>query len=60
MTPIAVLPLNGAVTPAYWVLLNLYGDDQDELRRLFRDFRDCFVFASNDFIEKRRHRHFIP
>jgi hypothetical protein len=42
------------------VLLNLYGDDQDELRRLFRDFRDCFVFASNDFIEKRRHRHFIP
>jgi hypothetical protein len=37
VTPMAVLPLNGAVTPAYWVLLTVYGDDQDELRYL-KDF----------------------
>ena len=32
------LPLNGAVTPAYWMLVTVYGDDQDELRRLFSRF----------------------
>jgi len=43
VTPMAVLPLNGAVTPAYWVLVTVYGDDQDELRYL------------NDFVGKSRH-----
>jgi hypothetical protein len=33
------LPLNGAMTPAYWVLLTIYGDDQDELRRRFARFQ---------------------
>jgi hypothetical protein len=37
------LPRNGAVTPAYWVLVTVYGDDQDELRYL------------NDFVGKNRH-----
>jgi hypothetical protein len=32
------LPLDGAVTPAYWVLLTRYGDDRDELRPLFAQF----------------------
>lgn len=40
------LPLNGAVTPAYWVLLAIYGDDQDELRYI------------NDFVGKNRHIYF--
>ncbi|MGB8637652.1 MAG: hypothetical protein WCD30_05900, partial [Pseudolabrys sp.] len=33
------LPLNGAVTPAYWVLVTEYGDDRDKLRRLFARFQ---------------------
>jgi len=33
------LPLNGAVTPANWVLRTTYGDDEDELRRLFTRFQ---------------------
>ncbi|MGB7691688.1 MAG: hypothetical protein WBM12_02270, partial [Pseudolabrys sp.] len=33
------LPLNGAVTPAYWVLFTEYGDDRDKLRRLFARFQ---------------------
>jgi hypothetical protein len=37
------LPLNGAVTPAYWVRVIVHGDDQDELRYL------------NDFVGKNRH-----
>ena len=43
------LPLNGAMTPAYWVLVAVYGDDQDELRRLFARFPRLPRLYLNDF-----------